>query len=153
MGLEPIKKWDHLYCAVKGCGYPVSPFPPEAMCGVCTACGSEYSFDAVVAEEVAAEARSEVELLKAPDTDLKSGFPFSLQDASVRTGVEWLQNVAAGAAAQEKKTVMDTILEYCGKCRKRTKCTYYSKQTRGADEGQTQFYTCTVCEDEWQAHS
>ena len=48
---------------------------------------------------------------------------------------------------------MDTILEFCHQCKARTPCTYYSKQTRGADEGQTQFYTCTKCEDTWMAHS
>ena len=61
--------------------------------------------------------------------------------------------VTTTAAGKETTAAMDTILEFCAKCKARTKCTYYSKQTRGADEGQTQFYTCTVCEDQWMAHS
>ena len=96
MALEPIKQWDHLYCAVKQCGYPVSPYPPEAMQGHCMACGNLYSYEAVVAEEEADAAVATRELLNAQDDALKTGLPISLVDPSVRSGVEWLQNIAGG---------------------------------------------------------
>lgn len=37
----------------------------------------------------------------------------------------------------------------CGKCKKR-KVSYYEKQTRGADEAGTIFYTCLVCGNKWK---
>eukprot|EP01064_Diplonema_japonicum_P023621 TRINITY_DN34037_c0_g1_i1.p2 TRINITY_DN34037_c0_g1~~TRINITY_DN34037_c0_g1_i1.p2 ORF type:complete len:145 (+),score=27.17 TRINITY_DN34037_c0_g1_i1:36-470(+) len=143
--LEPIRKWEHLYCAVEGCGYPMTPYPPEGKEVACMACGAEYKLEKELHDKDMVE-----EVLKAEGAE---GLPFSINDPNVRMGVDWLQRIAEGAKATESKTIMDTIMEYCGNCKARTKCTYYSKQTRGADEGQTQFYTCTKCEDTWMAHS
>jgi len=44
----------------------------------------------------------------------------------------------------------NTIEEYCEACQKRCVCTYYTRQIRSADEGQTTFYTCTVCKEKFQ---
>lgn len=39
---------------------------------------------------------------------------------------------------------------YCSKCKKDTKCSFYTKQTRSADEGFTSFITCSVCNHTWR---
>ena len=38
----------------------------------------------------------------------------------------------------------------CSKCRKNTKCCYFSMQTRSADEPMTNFITCTECNHNWR---
>eukprot|EP01063_Lacrimia_lanifica_P022136 TRINITY_DN29821_c0_g1_i1.p1 TRINITY_DN29821_c0_g1~~TRINITY_DN29821_c0_g1_i1.p1 ORF type:complete len:144 (+),score=53.54 TRINITY_DN29821_c0_g1_i1:56-487(+) len=143
MVAEPILKWNHLYCAVPVCGYPITPFPAEGDSATCMACGEMYTLANV--REPAPP------VLKAAFTS--DDFAFGSADPSVKIGVDWLTKVAGGGDAEKAKTIMDTIMEFCPTCKERTKCTYYSKQTRGADEGQTQFYTCTKCENEWKTDS
>jgi DNA-directed RNA polymerase subunit M/transcription elongation factor TFIIS len=53
-------------------------------------------------------------------------------------------------AAGDNRVVEDALCEKCGKFRP---CHTYARQTRGADEGQTIFYECTVCKSEWSLNS
>ena len=96
--LEPVRKWDHLYCAVKACGYPLTPYPPEASQGWCTACGHSYEYVNVIEEgtRLASKSQHDGLVLKKDTAELSKGFPFALEDPSVRSGVEWLQKAASG---------------------------------------------------------
>lgn len=51
--------------------------------------------------------------------------------------------------AYERKDVAVSSLFRCGKCKKK-ECTYYSMQTRSADEGETVFVSCLACGNRWK---
>lgn len=51
--------------------------------------------------------------------------------------------------AYERKDIVVSSLFRCGKCRKK-ECTYYSMQTRSADEGETVFVKCMNCGNAWK---
>lgn len=51
--------------------------------------------------------------------------------------------------AYERKDVTVSSLFRCGKCKKK-ECTYYSMQTRSADEGETVFVKCLNCGNSWK---
>jgi transcription elongation factor S-II len=51
--------------------------------------------------------------------------------------------------AYERKDIVVSSLFRCGKCRKK-QCTYYSMQTRSADEGETVFVKCLNCGNAWK---
>lgn len=51
--------------------------------------------------------------------------------------------------AYERKDVAVSSLFRCGKCKKK-ECTYYSMQTRSADEGETVFVKCLNCGNAWK---
>ena len=51
--------------------------------------------------------------------------------------------------AYERKDVTISSLFRCGKCKKK-ECTYYSMQTRSADEGETVFVSCLACGNRWK---
>ena len=42
---------------------------------------------------------------------------------------------------------------YCEKCKCTRECFVHAQQTRGADEGQTIFYECRTCKNEWSLNS
>jgi DNA-directed RNA polymerase subunit M/transcription elongation factor TFIIS len=42
---------------------------------------------------------------------------------------------------------------YCDKCKEMRKCFVFAQQTRGADEGQTIFFECPVCTNQWSLNS
>ena len=48
-----------------------------------------------------------------------------------------------------EEEVMDSPMHQCAKCKSR-KVTYYSLQTRSADEPMTQFFTCHGCKRVWK---
>ena len=48
----------------------------------------------------------------------------------------------------QEEEVADGLFQ-CGKCKSK-KTTYYSLQTRSADEPMTNFITCTNCENRWK---
>lgn len=51
--------------------------------------------------------------------------------------------------AYERQDVAVSSLFKCGKCKKR-ECTYYTMQTRSADEGETVFVRCLNCNNTWK---
>lgn len=51
--------------------------------------------------------------------------------------------------AYEKQDVTVSSLFRCGKCKKK-QCTYYTQQTRSADEGETVFVKCMNCGNAWK---
>lgn len=51
--------------------------------------------------------------------------------------------------AYEKQDVVVSSLFKCFKCGKK-ECTFYSMQTRSADEGETVFVRCTICGNTWK---
>lgn len=53
-------------------------------------------------------------------------------------------------AGGDNRVVEEALCETCGRFRP---CHTYARQTRGADEGQTIFYECTVCKSEWSLNS
>eukprot|EP00477_Mikrocytos_mackini_P001049 GAHX01001126.1.p1 GENE.GAHX01001126.1~~GAHX01001126.1.p1 ORF type:complete len:122 (-),score=27.42 GAHX01001126.1:29-394(-) len=68
--------------------------------------------------------------LKLPERLLNQTFSYNLMKEEIATTDE-----------KVKAAVIDY---FCSKC-KNDKATYTTFQTRGADEGQTVFYTCTKC--------
>jgi len=59
------------------------------------------------------------------------------------------QRVTNEEGNQQQETPEDfegpSVERHCPKCNHDTNWTYTTRQTRGADEGQTVFYTCVVC--------
>lgn len=43
-----------------------------------------------------------------------------------------------------------SIILYCQRCKKKSKCDYYQLQTRSADEPMTTFVTCLECDKKWK---
>lgn len=56
----------------------------------------------------------------------------------------------ADAAVLDNRVQEDAFCERCNAFRP---CYTFAQQTRGADEGQTIFLTCTVCKSEWSQNS
>jgi DNA-directed RNA polymerase subunit M/transcription elongation factor TFIIS len=52
--------------------------------------------------------------------------------------------------AYENKNLATTDMWKCGKCKKRV-CTYWSMQTKSADEPETQFVRCVNCGASWRS--
>lgn len=52
----------------------------------------------------------------------------------------------AGGDDRETRAIDDA---YCQHCQKTTPCYGYGVQSRGADEGQTMHYECSVCRHKW----
>lgn len=48
------------------------------------------------------------------------------------------------------KEVTASIVLYCSRCKRKTKCDYYQMQTRSADEPMTTFITCLECDKKWK---
>ena len=46
--------------------------------------------------------------------------------------------------------VTASIVLYCSRCKRKTKCDYYQMQTRSADEPMTTFITCLECDKKWK---
>ena len=86
MAPEPIHKWNHLYCSLEGCGYPITSYPPEGASVTCMACGVEYCLAHVAAPQPPS--------IKTADATER--YSFALDDPSTKMGVSWLENVAAG---------------------------------------------------------
>lgn len=55
----------------------------------------------------------------------------------------------APVAATPARVGRATEDAYCAKCQTTTSCFSYGVQSRGADEGQTMHYECTVCRAKW----
>jgi len=60
----------------------------------------------------------------------------------------WEAIKAKQQAREEKRDVPDGLIQ-CGRCKKH-KTTYYSVQTRSADEPMTVFVTCIPCNRRWK---
>jgi DNA-directed RNA polymerase subunit M/transcription elongation factor TFIIS len=66
-----------------------------------------------------------------------------------RTG-EGVATTGAVEAVKDNRVVEEAFCERCNAFRR---CFTFAQQTRSADEGQTIFYTCTVCRTEWSSNS
>ncbi len=67
-----------------------------------------------------------------------------------------VQGASLGALQEDEKQVRDNrVIEeaFCERCNAFRRCYSFAQQTRSADEGQTIFYTCTVCRTEWSSNS
>eukprot|EP00758_Cryptobia_borreli_P006642 Tbor_TRINITY_DN5187_c4_g1::TRINITY_DN5187_c4_g1_i1::g.25587::m.25587/K03000/RPA12, ZNRD1; DNA-directed RNA polymerase I subunit RPA12 len=60
-------------------------------------------------------------------------------------------NEAIGTSKGNDNRVIEEA--FCEKCNLFRPCHSYARQTRGADEGQTIFFECTVCKSEWTLNS
>lgn len=157
---RPHRAWDMLYCAEPGCGYALTSWPPEAERVRCHACGRLHS----TVDDIRMPGSENEEFVagKQPpkqSTSISAGAarPFvvrtariDVRDPETRKGVEKLMRIAGllkedatQAAAEGGGAKGATIDMFCEKCQRITVCSYYARQIRGADEGQTTFYTCT----------
>lgn len=63
---------------------------------------------------------------------------------------KWEEMMQLQQAQQQKsQEVVETDLFQCSRCNSK-KCTYFTLQTRGGDEGETQFINCLNCSKRWK---
>jgi DNA-directed RNA polymerase subunit M/transcription elongation factor TFIIS len=65
----------------------------------------------------------------------------------------WKASVEHMIATEKKlytKKDNSSIVMYCSRCKKESKCDYYQLQTRSADEPMTTFVTCLECDRRWK---
>lgn len=53
------------------------------------------------------------------------------------------------AQSNKVDNIVETDMFQCSRCQSK-KCTYFTLQTRSADEGETQFITCLNCSKRWK---
>jgi DNA-directed RNA polymerase subunit M/transcription elongation factor TFIIS/ferredoxin len=63
---------------------------------------------------------------------------------------ELIQKSVEKDKALYSKEVTASIVLYCSRCKRKTKCDYYQMQTRSADEPMTTFITCLECDKKWK---
>jgi hypothetical protein len=63
---------------------------------------------------------------------------------------ELIQKTTERDKALYSKEVTASIVLYCSRCKRKTKCDYYQLQTRSADEPMTTFITCLECDKKWK---
>ena len=63
---------------------------------------------------------------------------------------ELIQKTMEKDKALYSKEVTASIVLYCSRCKRKTKCDYYQMQTRSADEPMTTFITCLECDKKWK---
>jgi transcription elongation factor S-II len=61
-----------------------------------------------------------------------------------------IQKTVEKDKALYSKEVTASIVLYCSRCKRKTKCDYYQMQTRSADEPMTTFITCLECDKKWK---
>ena len=64
-------------------------------------------------------------------------------------GLQSLYNNAVDENKYDTQLVARTDMFTCGKCKSK-RCTYYTMQTRSADEPETIFITCLDCGKNWK---
>lgn len=65
----------------------------------------------------------------------------------------WKASVEHMIATEKKlysKKDTGSIMMWCSRCKKESKCEYYQLQTRSADEPMTTFVTCLECDRKWK---
>jgi len=63
---------------------------------------------------------------------------------------KWEEMMQLQQAQQQKsQEVVETDMFQCSRCNSK-KCTYFTLQTRGGDEGETQYITCLNCSKRWK---
>lgn len=73
-------------------------------------------------------------------------------DAAQLRATEALTTAALQSGTETEDT-RATEEAMCEKCKRQRKCYVFAQQTRGADEGQTIFYECSVCTHQWSLNS
>lgn len=82
----------------------------------------------------------------------------ALRDVNLTFDASELRLTAAAAEIQLRSGVevadtRTTEQAFCDKCRVVRKCFVFAQQTRSADEGQTVFYECSTCTNQWSLNS
>ncbi|CCW69214.1 unnamed protein product [Phytomonas sp. Hart1] len=156
---EDVYTLGTLSCAVCGQAFPINSCARMSMS--CGACGTLHQ-----AAETAGSHASSTTL--SSTSALYAAARLFTQDA-VDAVMRWMEasqeedasgTTAAGASTQGKPRVGTTEVDnrvieeaLCETCGVHRPCKSFARQTRGADEGQTIFYQCTVCKSEWQQNS
>ena len=77
--------------------------------------------------------------------------------ADVTSAMEQVQRYmqSAGPSKDEQTSKDHRVIEeaFCEKCGTHRPCRSFARQTRSADEGQTIFFQCTICNSEWSHNS
>jgi DNA-directed RNA polymerase I subunit RPA12 len=114
----------------------------------CPACG--HLFPLMTNGAAQSSRCSQCGMVTFPDPKLRDGeLRFSAADLSL-TGQAAVVALKSGKETEDQRA---TEVAFCDKCKEMRKCFVYAQQTRGADEGQTIFFECSKCSNQWSLNS
>ena len=128
---------------------------------LCPVCGNAFSLhaDAVVTNCIRCNARvelihSETDVTRRAQSDPIELMKRRAEEANANFAREGNRFKAGGLVAEEeKRDTRQTEDALCDKCACVRKCFTHALQIRGADEGQTIFYECSHCHNQWSLNS
>ncbi|ESL08865.1 DNA-directed RNA polymerase [Trypanosoma rangeli SC58] len=114
----------------------------------CQQCGIHNNDNSGIHEPYTCDARNNTAaaLLFAPEEIRAAQAEVLMARAKTDRTVE----VAVGSTHVDNRVLEEAFCDTCGVHRQ---CKVFARQIRSADEGQTIFYQCTMCNAEWQLNS
>lgn len=114
----------------------------------CPCCGHAFPLSTNGATQSSRCARCGIVVF--PDAKLRDAdLVFSAADLQL-TSTAAVTSLKSGKDTEDQRA---TEQAHCEKCKEMRKCFVFAQQTRGADEGQTIFFECSVCANQWSLNS